>query len=723
METDPPFIRSVWGDSWDLSRITITFSEPVVGALVPDFYYLEEDFGSGEVSGVTNVSYGVSNDVVVLTLAGTRNPDGRYTLHIVHHAIEDLYGNPLPDPAFAFVTVPTVFQNGRSGYTGTQDADLRQSSPTANSGANTNVLSDASPLTHGLLRFDHIFDGFDGILRYQSIIDRAHLRLYTLDRSAANTPVRMLRMVAPWEQGQSTWNSMGNGIDETNGVETGTTDGLIVADVANAFVEIDVTAAVQAWTDGAPNYGWAFLPTGPDGWGWASSEYPDPARRPALVVEHTHGDPGCMIIEQPAPVTVRAGAPFTLSILSIGSDLTYQWFRNGTAIPGVTASTYSVNRARLSDNGAYHVVVRGGLDPDSPCTSAVAQVTVFCDDFPVRLLSAIGNPDQTTITLQFSHGLETSLVTNVSNYNIDGLMITGVSHSGNRVILTNSPERQFGRNYTLAIMNLRENTDCANTLSPNPTVLTLTQDVRLLSFNAFWSYENSGLDLGTAWRLPMFDDRSWRYGQALLGLETNESTLQALAAQNLWIRTDLRRTNEVTGFTNITDYFRTIVTVPFSTQGVTFTIRHVTDDGAVFYFNGTEAARFNMPTGEVNASTLAITGPAEGVIRSITNLTGLSCGRNSLAVEVHQTGIATPDVLFGAELIARVPEFLFVEPCKDIRIVLNEDRTATLTWTPAVATILEADQVTGPWRRLRDVVSPWRIPVTNASRFYGLRVP
>ena len=728
-DVTPPHIGSASADPWDLSMITVTFSEDVMDVLNTPFdpiaFYIETRLNPGiDFIAAANVQYGSSSNIAIVTLAQPRDPAINYQLVISNHAIEDRFGNRMYDPTIAFVTVPTVFQEGMSGYTGTQDTTLRQSSPTNNSGSNTSVLCDASPLSQGLLRFDNIIDtGRDPILRYISIIHSAKLRLFTVDRSAANTPVRLLRMAAPWDEG-STWDSMAGGIDQTNGVETGATDALAVADVMNGLVEIDVTAAVQAWADGASNYGWAFLATGTDGWAWASSEYFDPFRRPALLVNHSHFDPICRIVQQPQSVTVRAGQPFYLGVGSIGSDLTYEWFRNGAPISGANASMYLVPRARLSDNGNYYVIVRkAGLpEPEFACTSSLAQVTVFCDDYPVQLLSAIGNVDQTTIELQFTHALDPAFAQNISNYTLSGgLTVAGVSQTGGRLTLTNSPQRQVGHNYTLTVRNLREDTDCANSLSPNPTVITfLTQDVRLLSFDAVWRYQNTGLDLGTAWKQPRYDDTTWPEGPGLLGFETTTATILALSNQNAFVGTSLIRTGH-SGEAIITDYFRTRLNIFFDISGATFSIRHVIDDGALFYFNGAEVARYNMPTGIINAATLAPTAPGEGVIRSLTNLTGLVCGINSLAVEVHQQSPLSGDVLFGAELIGRFPHFAVASCGGHLAIRRNDDGTITIYWYAPTATLQETDDLGGQWRNLEDAVSPLSVPPGGASRFYRLR--
>ena len=54
--------------------------------------------------------------------------------------------------------------------------------------------------------------------------------------------------------------------------------------------------------------------------------------------------------------------------------MTYQWFRNGTILPGATSSVYSAGIVGLPDSGAaYSVVVTG---KDGAVTSRVATVTV-----------------------------------------------------------------------------------------------------------------------------------------------------------------------------------------------------------------------------------------------------------------------------------------------------------------------------------------------------------
>ena len=86
------------------------------------------------------------------------------------------------------------------------------------------------------------------------------------------------------------------------------------------------------------------------------------------------GPPSLTIVTPPAGVALTSGQSLRLSVVASGSvELSYQWLRNDTAIPGATSSIYSVASVRPSDAGSYRVRVTGGGLSE---LSAVAGVTV-----------------------------------------------------------------------------------------------------------------------------------------------------------------------------------------------------------------------------------------------------------------------------------------------------------------------------------------------------------
>jgi len=86
-------------------------------------------------------------------------------------------------------------------------------------------------------------------------------------------------------------------------------------------------------------------------------------------------DPNVVSIsQQPQSQIVQPDASFTLTVSTTGATPTgYQWFKNGNAIPGATAATYTVAVASPADSGTYHVVISGPL---GNITSTSAEITV-----------------------------------------------------------------------------------------------------------------------------------------------------------------------------------------------------------------------------------------------------------------------------------------------------------------------------------------------------------
>ena len=103
-----------------------------------------------------------------------------------------------------------------------------------------------------------------------------------------------------------------------------------------------------------------------------------------------------------------------------------------------------------------------------------------------------------------------------------------------------------------------------------------------------------------------------------------------------------------------TYYFRTSFSFTGDVATTVLRLHPQVADGAVFYLNGTEVLRLNMPDGPIDASTLAVT-DVEGVDYSgpfAIPSDNLLPGTNVLAVEVHQAGAGADGMVFGAELLA-----------------------------------------------------------------------
>ena len=183
--------------------------------------------------------------------------------------------------------------------------------------------------------------------------------------------------------------------------------------------------------------------------------------------------------------------------------------------------------------------------------------------------------------------------------------------------------------------------------------VTAPTGISLVAINdtTLWRYENTGTDLGTAWKEKSYPAEStWATGAACIGVEPDVYlNTNVMVGSGEKLRTDLAG---VYSQAIITYYFR----IQFNWSGpagVRLRLRHVVDDGAVFYLNGTEVHRFGLAAGATVNYLTGFTGHEnqyEGPFLIPT--ASLVQGDNVLAVEVHQSGSTSTDVVLGAVLDA-----------------------------------------------------------------------
>src|SRR6266545_2254376 len=104
----------------------------------------------------------------------------------------------------------------------------------------------------------------------------------------------------------------------------------------------------------------------------------------------------------------------------------------------------------------------------------------------------------------------------------------------------------------------------------------------LVTLEGAWRFNDTGTDLGIAWRDPNYDDSGWSGGSALFYVE--DAPLPAT-----------KNTPLAPG--RITYYFRTAFVVTGDVSQLRLQLRPLVDDGAVGYLNGVEIFRANMPAG------------------------------------------------------------------------------------------------------------------------------
>ncbi len=284
-----------------------------------------------------------------------------------------------------------TFQEGVSGYSGTQDAFLEQNTPdTSHDESLIKVENDAPQVQHGLIRFDNIFGNGAGQIPFGSIINSATLTFDVDNISAASAQIRLHRMLVTWPE-NATWNSMTNGI-QTDDVEAMSSHDAQVADPTNPGTEVitGLAAALQYWSDGNPNHGWVLISNSTDGWDVDSSEAATSANRPLLTVDWTPGIcPGGNVT-----TTTDSADNSSLRACVIWSNA-----NAGTDTITIPAGTYTLTRAGTGEDAAD----TGDLDitDDVIINGNAAAATIIDGNSLDRVFDIIGaDVTMTNVTVQ-----------------------------------------------------------------------------------------------------------------------------------------------------------------------------------------------------------------------------------------------------------------------------------------------------------------------------------
>ena len=189
---------------------------------------------------------------------------------------------PLLHVEYVTSPVPLVasFEQGVDGYGGTVDTYLNSLAGDTSYATASPLMVDLSPERHILMRFDDVFGSGAGQVPVGSVIQSASLEVDVTNASTTGTTLH--RMLQGWSDAD-TWNLWGGGI-QADGSEAAAVSESGTHGSAVGASSIDVTADLQAWSDGATNNGWVFLPPAPDdSWQFGSSESATP---PVLMVKY-----------------------------------------------------------------------------------------------------------------------------------------------------------------------------------------------------------------------------------------------------------------------------------------------------------------------------------------------------------------------------------------------------------------------------------------------------
>ena len=184
-------------------------------------------------------------------------------------------------------------------------------------------------------------------------------------------------------------------------------------------------------------------------------------------------------------------------------------------------------------------------------------------------------------------------------------------------------------------------------IAPVPGLPPIVETFEVINQGDVWRYNESGEDLGLGWASRDYAvGGNWQAGPGILAFDTG-----------LAIPVGTTLTNPFSNNPRVITYYfeRDFVLSEIQAAGaLSVALDYAVDDGAIFYLNGYELERFQMPDGPVTAETPASRGVGNlefgGPVRVEVPRGLLVAGTNRFSVEVHQNGTGSNDVGFGLEV-------------------------------------------------------------------------
>jgi hypothetical protein len=396
------------------------------------------------------------------------------------------------------------------------------------------------------------------------------------------------------------------------------------------------------------------------------------------------------IFSGPEDVTVAEDTVASFRVSAQGAA-TIQWLLNGAPVAGATNAAVHLFAPLALDGAVVSALLTG---PAGTLSSTGATLRVRRNDTPLLLVGAWAETNA-TITVRFNKPLlaETAtvpvnfLVTNQSGGVVPVLGATLVDQTNVVLQFAALPAAA----YTVVVNDVRDSTTRQNTIWSNSTVTVGYQGL-VVPISAWWRYNQSGTDLGTAWRQSNYDDfvPGWQWGQSLF--EGKRGSIPALPETVLTLLT-LSNANNTAQLP--TYYFRARFDSFGSGEGF-LSFRTILDDGMVAYLNGVEVLRVRMPAGTISYSTRANVTISDAAYEGpfLVPVNNLVAGENILAVEVHQDSLTSSDITWAGEFSMFVPSV----PRISGPLRLHRWGNMIAVEPSGTGTIIErAPTVTGPW--------------------------
>ena len=173
-------------------------------------------------------------------------------------------------------------------------------------------------------------------------------------------------------------------------------------------------------------------------------------------------NPVTTISTQPTPQLVCPGSPAAFNVIATGTNLTYQWRRDGIDIPGATSSSHHILTPTIADEADYDVVITGSCGTvtsdaaslimyGTPAIATQPASQTVCTGTNVTFsITAPAGVSTTGLTYQWRKGGVNIIGANSNVYTISN---ANTSHAGDYDLVISSP--------------------CGTSLTSNPATLTV----------------------------------------------------------------------------------------------------------------------------------------------------------------------------------------------------------------------------------------------------------
>lgn len=193
----------------------------------------------------------------------------------------------------------------------------------------------------------------------------------------------------------------------------------------------------------------------------------------------------------------------------------------------------------------------------------------------------------------------------------------------------------------------------------------------LLTNKSEWAYYYNSDMPAANWYEEKYDDAAWSTGHGKFGYANGGSYDTPLDF------------GDDSSNKYITSYFRNLFTIDDPDMFSKLVANVTYDDGIIVYVNGKELARFNMPEGEVNDSTVANEYVNDATESIEIPMSMLKSGSNVIAVEVHQNVVSSSDMTFALNLNAIGKSTGTTSKVKTYKGVVSDNMTMTAHFTKA----------------------------------------